>query len=100
MDIHSTKMCLARANHLYPSGFPHTDYIMQVMWYLHLRKPIEKVHGESPYALLYYIDRSDCRDKQFAIELSEGYTGRPKVMNEFGGEITPNPAYKIHNRGV
>ena len=72
---------------------------MQVMWYLHLRKPIEKVHGDSPYALLYYIDRSDCRDKQFAIELSEGYTGRPVVMNEFGGEITPNPAYKITNRG-
>jgi len=51
-----------------------------------------------PYALLYYIDRSDCRDKQFAVELSEGYTGKPILMNNYGGEITPNPAYKIDNR--
>ncbi len=92
------KNVFGKSNHLYQSGFPHRDYIMQVMWYLHLRKPIEKIHGDSPYALLYYIDRSDCRDKQFAIELSDGYTGRPAVMNQYGIEITPNPAYKIDNR--
>jgi CRISPR/Cas system-associated exonuclease Cas4 (RecB family) len=93
------KNVFGRANNLYPTGFPHRDYIMQVMWYLHLRKPLEKVHGESPYALLYYIDRSDCRDKQFPIDLEESYTGRAIVRNEFGSEITPNPAYRIANRG-
>ena len=45
--------------YLYPEGMPHMDYIMQVMWYLHLREKIEQVHGESPYALIYYIDRAD-----------------------------------------
>lgn len=92
------KNVFGKSNHLYPEGMPHMDYIMQVMWYLHLRENIEKVHGESPYALIYYIDRSDCRDKQFVIELSEGYEGAAVVKTGTGKMIIPNPNYSQDNR--
>ncbi len=92
------KNVFGKSNHLYPDGLPHMDYIMQVMWYLHLRKPIEKVHGESPYALIYYIDRADCRDKQFMVELEDSYTGKAIVKRGDGKLIVPNPRYSQANR--
>lgn len=93
------KNVFGRNSALYTEGFPHRPYIMQVMWYLHLRKPIEAVHGDVPYALLYYIDRADCRDNQFMVELSDDYTGKPIIRGPHGNILTPNPAYQIDNRG-
>lgn len=92
------KNVFGKSNHLYPEGMPHMDYIMQVMWYLHLREKIEQVHGESPYALIYYIDRADCRDKQFVVELSDGYEGEAVVKTATGKMIVPNPNYSQDNR--
>ena len=92
------KNVFGKSNHLYPDGMPHIDYIMQVMWYLHLRKPIEEVHGESPYALIYYLDRADCRDKQFVIELEDSYTGKAVIKRGDGRLIVPNPRYSQANR--
>ena len=36
------KNVFGKSNHLYPEGMPHMDYIMQVMWYLHLREKSSK----------------------------------------------------------
>jgi CRISPR/Cas system-associated exonuclease Cas4 (RecB family) len=92
------KEVFGRANALYPNGHPKWEHLMQVMMYLHLRKPIENVHGQMPYFLLYYMDRADCRDTQFKITLSGDYEGEPIIHDIYGNLVEPSIAYPIDNR--
>ncbi len=92
------KEVFGRSNALYPNGHPKWEHLMQVMMYLHLREPIENVHGKLPYFLLYYMDRADCRDTQFKITLSEDYEGEPVIQDIYGNMVAPSVAYPIENK--